>query len=103
MYKPFLILFSIFTLNTACDSHDEEATAAVTALTGDEANGEVLYDANCAACHGASAEGASGPAIFNEEAENFVEAIQNGEGSMPAFPDLSDQDIADIIAFVGTL
>ena len=87
---------------TACNEGDDENTS-ILALTGDEINGEVLYDANCAACHGTSAEGASGPAIYDEDDHDFVEAIQEGEGSMPAFPDLSDQDIADIIAFVRTL
>ncbi len=97
-----LTLFSCIALSlVACD--EDADSKAVTSLTGDEVNGEVLYDANCAACHGASAEGASGPAIYDEDADDFVEAIQYGEGSMPAFPDFSDQDIADVIAFVQTL
>jgi len=91
----------ILAILTACDELEDSKTIGT--LNGDEANGEVLYDANCAGCHGASAEGASGPAIYNEDADDFVEAIQEGEGSMPAFPDMSEQDIADIIAFVDTL
>jgi mono/diheme cytochrome c family protein len=94
-------MFLSIGLFTACE--DKDSANSVLALTGDEANGEVLYDTNCSVCHGASAEGASGPAIYNEDADDFVEAIQQGEGSMPAFPDLTDQDIADIIAFVDTL
>ena len=92
-------LFSIFLL--ACE--EESDSKAISSLTGDATNGEILYDTSCASCHGASAEGASAPAIYDEDAEDFVEAIQNGEGTMPAFPDFSDQDIADVIAFVHTL
>ena len=35
--------------------------------------------------------------------EDFVNAIQNGKGYMPAFPDLSDTDIGNIIAYVRSL
>ena len=35
--------------------------------------------------------------------EQFMDAIQNGKGYMPAFPDLSDTDIENIIAFVRSL
>ena len=70
---------------------------------GNELAGETLYDGKCAACHGSSAEGASAPSILEQPDAHFVSAVQNGIGNMPAFPDLSEQDIADIIAFVRTL
>jgi mono/diheme cytochrome c family protein len=84
----------------ACEDSDKNDD---TNLTGDEANGQVLYDANCAGCHGASADGGSGPSLLGEDLGEFLEVVPNGEGSMPAFPDMSDQDIADIYAFVQTL
>ena len=70
---------------------------------GNELAGETLYDGKCAACHGSSAEGASAPSILEQPDAHFVSAVQNGIGNMPAFPELSEQDIADIIAFVRTL
>jgi mono/diheme cytochrome c family protein len=101
--KTMLTRLPLLLFLMACEEDDDSKSSVLSGLTGDEANGEILYDANCAGCHGASAEGASGPAIYNEDDDDFVEAIQEGEGSMPAFPDLSGQNIADIIAFVDTL
>ena len=84
----------------ACEEKESDFD---TSLVGDEANGEILFDGNCAGCHGAAADGGSGPSLLGEDDDDFAEAIQYGEGSMPAFPDFTDQDIADVIAFVRTL
>ena len=54
-------------------------------------------------CHGADASGVSAPGIVDRPDEDFVNAIQNGKGYMPAFPDLSDIDIGNIIAYVRSL
>ncbi len=65
--------------------------------------GKALYESNCLGCHGSDALGASGPGIQVESDESFYNAIQNGDGAMPAFPDLTDTDIANIILYVRTL
>ena len=65
--------------------------------------GKALYEANCMGCHGADATGVSAPGILDRPDEDFVNAIQNGKGYMPAFPDLSDTDIGNIIAYVRSL
>jgi mono/diheme cytochrome c family protein len=96
-----MLVFTMLFQLIACGSGDQ--LAAVEALTGDEANGQVVYDANCAGCHGSSADGGSGPSLLNKSLHDFVEVIPNGEGSMPAFPDITDQEIADMYAFVQTL
>lgn len=94
------MLQSIFTVLIGCAHvHDHETNLP----DGDEVAGEILFDGKCAACHGASAEGASAPSILEQPDAHFVSAVQEGIGNMPAFPDLTDQDIADIIAFVRTL
>jgi menaquinol-cytochrome c reductase cytochrome b/c subunit len=75
---------------------------AILELEGDPAAGETLFAANCASCHGADATGGSGPDLTGEdEDEEFVEYVLNGDGDMPAFEgDLTDQEIADILAWV---
>lgn len=91
------ILFGLIVALVACGGKDTSG------LTGDVAAGEVLYAADCAACHGVDAAGGSGPSLLGEDAEEFETAIPNGHGSMPAFPDYTAQDIADVIAYVHSL
>lgn len=82
-----------------------EPSGEDTSSTGDapEELGKALYEANCAGCHGDDATGVSAPSLLEMSDEQFVEAVQNGKGYMPAFPDLSDTDIGNIIAFVRSL
>jgi mono/diheme cytochrome c family protein len=74
---------------------------------GDPANGKTIYaSAGCGGCHTFSAAGSTGTTGPNldESAIDFDGAVQqvaNGGGGMPAFGDrLSDQEIADVAAFV---
>lgn len=77
------------------------------ALGGDPANGKSIYaSAGCGGCHTFSAAGSSGTVGPNLDEsgmdfENAVQQIKNGGSGMPAFGDrLSDQEIADVAAFV---
>lgn len=75
------------------------------ALEGDAAAGETIYTANCNSCHGADGAGGTGPSLLDSTyAEaNTVAIVTNGDGDMPAFSgSLSDQDIADVAAYVDT-
>ncbi|HVO82747.1 MAG TPA: c-type cytochrome [Terriglobales bacterium] len=86
------------------------------AVEGNENRGLSLFLRNCAGCHGMSGRGGFAPEIgnrvFQQAAtdEFIVRTIRNGRvgTAMPAFqrpdaPALSDQDIADILAFLRTL
>lgn len=75
---------------------------------GIPARGSGMYAHNCQACHGEKAAGGVGPKLarngilMNEGA--FWETVLYGRGSMPAWAGvLSDQDIADIHAWLKTL
>jgi mono/diheme cytochrome c family protein len=85
---------------------------------GDAVAGEVVYQANCAGCHGSAGEGAAeGPplvhemyaeAVFSDEA--FVAAVRTGASTdawdfplMPAMPGLSATDVSDVLAYVRSL
>ena len=91
------------------------AEDASTSTSGDVAAGEVLYQANCAACHGADLRGTDqGPPhldpiyLPDHHADlSFRLAIEQGVqphhwpfGPMPPVEGLDQQDITDVIAYV---
>lgn len=76
---------------------------------GDIASGQELFAANCAACHGPEGEGTGiAPEALNDadwlaehSDEDLREAILEGvDGKMPAFSQLSDQEVLDLIALL---
>ncbi|HYX69391.1 MAG TPA: c-type cytochrome, partial [Terriglobales bacterium] len=86
------------------------------ALQGDSRRGLSLFLRNCAGCHGMEGRGGIAPEIgnpvFQQAATDafIVRTIRSGRvgTAMPAFqskeaPALSDQDIADVLAFLRTL
>jgi len=70
-------------------------------------DGAGLYAASCASCHGPDATGTGGrPAI--RCTRDITDAVRNGRtggaaGDMPAFPALSDADVAKIQSFLDGL
>jgi mono/diheme cytochrome c family protein len=88
------------------------ALAQDAAPAGDAGKGKRIFLADgCFTCHGRSGQGGAynGPAPILAHTqlpfEGFKGQIRNPADDMPAFSDavLSDQDIADIYAFVQTL
>jgi cytochrome c553 len=103
-------------LCSACHRPAAEAPAdalatgegAVPSSTGNAARGRELFATNCAVCHGPSGEGTSiAPSALNDAAllgdrtdEDLAGAIRKGVADkMPPFPELSDEDVRDLIAF----
>ncbi len=82
------------------------------------AEGEPLYQANCASCHGEDLRGTSigpshlsivyepnhhGDVAFVLAAKNGVQAHHWGFGNMEPVPGLSDEDLAAIVAYVRSI
>ncbi len=113
----FILMFSI----------SLQAQEAAEGSDGDPVKGKQLYNTNCAACHKLDAK-MTGPALRNVEARlyeeegldrewlyswirNSASLIKSGDAyankiwneynqtAMTAFPQLSDQDLADILAY----
>lgn len=82
----------------------QEDVDAVMALPGDDNPGETLYLDNCAVCHLDDGSGDIGPSLIfhvsKHPDEYLVGLIIDGSGAMPAFDDLSDQQIADLLAYL---
>ena len=67
------------------------------------AAGEAVFAANCSGCHGALGTGGNGgPDLSNvTDQQAAITQITDGGGGMPAFGDqLSEQQIANVAAFV---
>ena len=95
------------------------AVVNVPSLSGAALAGEQSFNANCSACHGTNAAGKEGlaPPLIHKIYEPshhgdmaFVLAAKQGVrqhhwpfGNMPPIPDVSDQQIADIITYIRTL
>ena len=77
----------------------------VSAASGDVSSGERLYSANCASCHGGDALGGSAPALAGiSDSNGVIDMILYGGEGMPGFADtLSDADVSDILAWLGSL
>ncbi len=71
--------------------------------------GEPIYQQNCGMCHGPTGRGAQAPnllrsvtVLHDEKGEEIGPVVKNGrpQSGMPAFPDLSKDDIYDISQFL---
>lgn len=85
---------------------DEPDTGGPAGLPEGNANaGETVFAENCATCHGTTGGGGSAPSLqraeLAEDRERVANQVINGGGGMPPFGDqLSDQQIADVVAYV---
>jgi mono/diheme cytochrome c family protein len=79
------------------------------AARGNVAHGKAIFAENCAACHGANATGGVGPSLIGEKSRKDLPAaigfIKSPQAPMPAlYPSkLSEQDVADVAAYVESL
>lgn len=69
-------------------------------LTGDPAAGAVTYANSCAVCHGADGTGGSALGITGLTAAEITQKLDVGPHAGGSFPALTEQDHADIAAFL---
>ena len=97
-----ILVFAVLVAAIGCG--EDARVDTIVALDGDATNGESLYTAQCVPCHGADGTGGSEPESIAGEASDpsgTAQIILKGEDSMAAYEDVfSDQEIADIIAFM---
>jgi ubiquinol-cytochrome c reductase cytochrome c subunit len=88
-----------------------QAIPDVDPAAGRLADGERLYQENCAACHSATGTGGAltsgqvAPSLARSTPVQVAEAIRVGPGAMPRFPAqaLNDQQVDSVTAYVGRL
>ncbi len=113
-----LVVAGAATLLVACGGDGGGEGAGDPLAGGDVEAGQEKFAANCAACHGARADGTpAGPPLVHEIYEpshhgdgSFLSAVQRGVephhwefGAMPAIPGVDVEDVADIVAYVRSL
>ena len=110
MKKCDFILIVLCGLFAGACAHSERAMD-IAALDGDLSNGRVLYQEYCASCHGENGDDGSGPSLLRrsniemsveENADEIIERMEE-KGRRADRVYLSDQEIADIIAYVREL
>ncbi len=74
-------------------------------LTGDATAGEMVFSDNACSvvgCHGpdGTVDNPLGPLVMAASDEQIVDTFLNGKGSMPAQSSLSDQELADVLAWL---
>ena len=85
-----------------------ETTPTVEVPEGDATAGKAVFTSTCGACHTLSDAGTSGVVGPNlddrqPDAARVYDRVTNGKGGMPSFKgQLSDQQIADVTAYVST-
>ena len=104
---PAVAVLPVLSLLSACSGAPEEDSgpvdraAAILALDGDASAGAEVYGTNCTGCHGADGSGGDpGPNIQGVDPAFAVDTLLNGNGGMPSYATLGDQDIADVVAFL---
>ncbi len=81
---------------------EPSAPPAATLSGGDVYRGQVVFERECASCHGAGGEGGSiGPPLVDTglDAAEVAATIEQGRGVMPAAL-VSGQEQADAVAYV---
>ncbi len=85
-----------------------ETTPTPPAPAGDAAAGKVVFTTNCGGCHTLSDAGTTGTVGPNldeakPDAALVLDRVTNGKTPMPPFKGvLTDQQIADVVAYVST-
>lgn len=111
-------LIFFVTGNTAQPESAIPVAVKVPQLSFQAANGKILYDANCAACHGANGSGTqSGPPFVHtfynpghHDDGAFYSAVSNGVvshhwkfGNMPPRPEVTQAQVKAIVTYVREL
>ncbi len=83
-------------------------TGVATSLASDAAKGEILYNSNCAVCHGFYGAGLKGPALVGVidrlGEEGTKEVILKGRLTMPAWgKSLGEKDVEYIVSYLKTI
>jgi mono/diheme cytochrome c family protein len=87
--------------------HSDPYVQNVLSLTGDPVQGQVIFQLNCAVCHGINGQGLVGPRLSNVSSRKsrvgIIEQVISGDTPpMPQFQP-SPETMADLLEYLETL
>ena len=115
VFKLGLLISSLWSRLVLAEHNGAHVNVEVPPLSPRAAQGQVVFNDNCASCNGVNAQGgASGPPLIHDiynpghhGNKAFVSAMQNGVqahhwrfGNMPAQPQVGLSDMLALIRFV---
>lgn len=104
MRPTLLFLVLLLAACSGCNGATQAEIDAVMGLSGNDAPGETVYLDNCATCHVEDGSGGFGPSLIfhvpKHDDEYLVALIIDGQGDMPSFASLGDQEIADVLTYL---
>ncbi len=100
------LILMVLSFCTACGV--DERAEDVVELQGNATNGKALYEMGCNGCHGDDGRGGTYniSVVFARRVHRDVaiaDTIINGSDDMPAYDQWTDQQIADVIAYIHEL
>jgi cytochrome c550 len=95
-----VIALGVFVLAKA-QIFEPSSSPGDSSAAGDLERGAVVFERECAACHGTGGEGGSGPRLAGSglDAATVTEQVRQGGGVMPGGL-VTGQDEADVVAYV---
>jgi cytochrome c551 len=99
---------STTTTTTGSTTTTSTTVPSTTTTTVAPPDGAAIYQANCAACHGAEGQGGVGPSLQGigevHTVQELAEVITNGRGAMPAWQGrLTPEEINAVATYVSTI
>ncbi len=99
------VLYTTIAIPKPDKSKLKEDQSAIAGLKGDISHGEIIYNETCSFCHSKNSNVKNVPSLFDNFEGNFKSItyhIRIGSKHMPfySYEKLSNQDIADISAFI---
>lgn len=105
-----LAVFLIFTAYGLAEMNRKAKTGGkidTSTATDPIAVGKIVYSNSCINCHGADGKmGGSGAKDLSASTltnDQKIDLIRHGKNAMPAYKDLTDQQVKDVIQYINTL
>ncbi|NJR66357.1 MAG: cytochrome c [Leptolyngbyaceae cyanobacterium CRU_2_3] len=112
-YKAALIALAVILASVLCAAsiyqfrRVDPYVQDVLSLTGDSVQGQIIFQLNCAGCHGVSADGLVGPNLHHVSSRKSPTRIirQVISGDTPPMPQFqpSSQAMADLLEYLNRL
>ena len=104
IFAALMLILAIVFLGIYWYHNEDPYSQEVLAIEGNVSNGRGIFQINCAACHGVTAEGNIGPSLRNiSKRKSKIDLInQVVSGNTPPMPKFkpNSQEMADLLSYL---